>query len=475
MRRNSTILIAILTFTALSLAVSITSDGFLEADGCTHYMYAKFAFAEPHYLINIWGRPVCTALYALPAQIGGRFAVRCTSLLLAIALSFVSYAIARKLNLRRPELALVFTLAQPLVFLHSIAELTEMPFALLLGLAFLAFLNKRWLVFVIFASILPLSRPEGFGFVALAAIALLGRNRWWWLIILPAPVLIWSYLGWREYASPAEYPWYLWLVKNWPYADKSTYTPGSIFHFAMLLPAVVSPMILPAMLIGLWRTIRAKSIDMKLIAVIPLLILIGHSVLYATGRMASSGEVRYMLIVAPFWAVLAAIGWRQLFHGRWRRFEMRAALLAAIVPCFVNLIYQVVPLVYQDDWLRAADAVRWMGTSKFARSHPRVQAAHPGIYYFLGISPTDKFRSTEWRLDLIQHPRPGTILLWDWVYGTHNSDRLRIVNPEEIIKAGWIPVRVPRVEDGWTNRQSTWMVFVSPELAEDVRAVQHSP
>src|SRR5215218_2895177 len=189
------IVIAIFTFTVLSLAVSITSDGFLEADGCTHYQYAKFAFSEPHYLINIWGRPVCTALYALPAQIGGRFAVRCTSLLLAIALSFVSYAIARKLKIRRPELAVIFTLAQPLVFLHSFAELTELPFALLLGLAFLAFQHKRWLAFAIIESILPLSRPEGFGFVILAAIALLAGRRWWWIIVLPIPVLIWSFVG----------------------------------------------------------------------------------------------------------------------------------------------------------------------------------------------------------------------------------------------------------------------------------------
>src|SRR5215218_3348275 len=167
------IVIAIFTFTVLSLAVSITSDGFLEADGCTHYQYAKFAFSEPHYLINIWGRPVCTALYALPAQIGGRFAVRCTSLLLAIALSFVSYAIARKLKIRRPELALIFTLAQPLVFLHSFAELTELPFALLLGLGFLAYQTRRMMLMSLLIGLTPLSRPEGFGFLVLAAIALM--------------------------------------------------------------------------------------------------------------------------------------------------------------------------------------------------------------------------------------------------------------------------------------------------------------
>src|SRR5215470_2745351 len=75
-----TIALCILCFSALSIAASLASQGFLEADGCTHYLYARFAFAEPHYFVNIWGRPICTALYALPAQLAGRFGVRCASL-----------------------------------------------------------------------------------------------------------------------------------------------------------------------------------------------------------------------------------------------------------------------------------------------------------------------------------------------------------------------------------------------------------
>src|SRR4051812_14386458 len=97
-RRSSdlvTITLAILCFSILSIAASLASRGFLEADGCTHYLYARFAFAEPHYLVNIWGRPICTALYALPAHIAGRFGVRCCSLLLAIACALVARAIAR--------------------------------------------------------------------------------------------------------------------------------------------------------------------------------------------------------------------------------------------------------------------------------------------------------------------------------------------------------------------------------------------
>ena len=48
-------------FASLSLLCAITSQGFLEADACTHYQYSRFAFAEPHYFVNVWGRPFVTA------------------------------------------------------------------------------------------------------------------------------------------------------------------------------------------------------------------------------------------------------------------------------------------------------------------------------------------------------------------------------------------------------------------------------
>jgi hypothetical protein len=38
-----------------------------------------------------------------------------------------------------------------------------------------------------------------------------------------------------------------------------------------------------------------------LIAVIPIGVLVVHSLLYWRGLMASNGELRYMLTVAPFW------------------------------------------------------------------------------------------------------------------------------------------------------------------------------
>src|SRR5687767_1923592 len=159
------VLAAAVVFAALSLACAISSEAFVTADACLHYLYAKYAFSRPAYLVDVWGRPVCTALYALPAALGGRLGVRVMSLLLALATAGATCRIARGQGVRRPALAFIFVLAQPLLFLHSFGEMTELPFAALLAFAFLAYQSRRWLVAALLVSLLPLARPEGFGFL----------------------------------------------------------------------------------------------------------------------------------------------------------------------------------------------------------------------------------------------------------------------------------------------------------------------
>ena len=94
------IVTAITIFSTLSIWAAIKSEGFLEADACTHYQYARFAFQQPHYFVNVWGRPICTAVYSVPAALGGRLGVRFMSLVLALGCSLVAYRIAQ--NERQP-------------------------------------------------------------------------------------------------------------------------------------------------------------------------------------------------------------------------------------------------------------------------------------------------------------------------------------------------------------------------------------
>jgi len=86
--------LAIAVFSLMSVTMAVISQGFLEGDACSHFLTARAAFANPAYLVNVWGRPFCTGLYALPAHYGGRLAVRLTSLMVAIAIALITRSIA---------------------------------------------------------------------------------------------------------------------------------------------------------------------------------------------------------------------------------------------------------------------------------------------------------------------------------------------------------------------------------------------
>ncbi len=486
-----TILLAAAVFAAAAIYYAAVGDGFLEADACTHYLIARWALHEPHQLVSVWGRPFCTALYSVPAVLGGRFGVQLTSLAVALAISLITWAIARGQGYRRPELAAIFLLAMPLVFLHAFSELTELPFALLVALGLWMYQRRWFLGLAIVAGLMPLARPEGFGFILLAAGAIVLHRRWWWIAVLPIPLIVWNHAGWVIWGWQG--PWWEWLPSNWPYADKSMYASGSLFHFVALLPVLVSPLLFPALPIGIWQSLRgvlnasilrrvfgSSAEDHRLrvqlvIVAIPLGVLGVHSVLYALGRMASNGELRYLLVAAPMWALLGALGWQWAFEKmRWRRPTLWAGL-AALVPLAINLtVWQVLPLKAYEDFQIAGELVKWyQGDAELSRRYPHLMASHVAIYYHADISMHDPERARPWGQDMVAKRPPGTILIWDPVYGLYNSDRKLSVKVEQIEQAGWReipwPLAVEPARRVWSESAhlnspppgDTWRIFVS--------------
>jgi hypothetical protein len=500
---RAAVAIAIVVFAALSLTAAVTSPGFLEADSCTHYLYARAAWAHPAYIANVWGRPVCTALYATPAHLGGRVGVRAMSLLVAIGVALVAAAVARGQGWDEGErgagrdskpawegeseplkrvggrwfgtaatLAVICTLAQPLVFLHSFSELTELPFALLLALAFWAYQRRQFLLMAVVAGVMPLSRPEGFGFIALAAVALVLHRRWWWAVLLPVPLVLWDYAGWRLYGMhgpwPGAFPFFPWLRANWPYAQTSLYDRKPLLHFVALLPAVISPLLFPAMVVGAWLGLRQwraiVSVDHRrrcelLIAGIPLMILIGHSLLSWRGKMASNGELRYMLVVAMFWGLLAARGWSWIFRQmQWRR-ALGWAAAAALAPVIANRCFGVVPIRSQPDWTEAQQIARWYAADGRMQRYPHLLIAHPGIGYYLDGVPGAAERVGDWQKTVVDGCPSATLLIWDPIYSVYNSDSARSVTLAEVQAHGWQPLATP-----WDGAGSAgkWQAFVSP-------------
>lgn len=479
--------IAVVCFAALSLWMAIASKGFLEADGLTHYMFSRHAFNENHYFWSVWGRPLCTGVYAIPAAIGKVLGVRVMSLLLAVATGLVTYRIAKNQGYRLPALAALLLFAQPLYFLHSFSELTEVPFAFVATLAVWAFQARQFFWMTVAVSILPMGRPEGFGLIFLACLALLHERKWYYFFIIPLPLVIWTYFGWRSVGSPADTPWYMWLPRNWPYALKSLYGKGPWYHFLLLLPALLSPGFFPVFFIGVWRCLTgfARPQDSKLpaflashtarvqtvIVTIPLMVFFVHSVLWMFGLMASNGELRYLLCVAPMWALVCAKGFEWVWMqfpalDRWsRQYGMpgpfRTAGLLALLPVIANMYYRVVPLrIYAAD-LMAREAAEWYaGNGELRKAYPKVMSSPPAIYFALDMSASDKSRAESCSRESVARAPMGTILFWDPIYGPKNASAEMCVTIEQVEAAGWVWIGNVVYEGEWCN------VYLSPQQAD---------
>lgn len=497
--RHSTTHLALATafFTLLWLWQVNVSNGFLEADACTHYLISRFALDETFSFVDVWGRPVKTAVYAVPAYFGGRLGVQSVSLALAVTCAWFAYLIARNLGMKRPELAFLFTLAQPLLFLHSFSELTELPFAALLVIAFYCYTRKWWWTAALLAGLLPLARPEGFGFLAVAALAFLLQRRWASLALLPLGLVAWSYIGWEAYGrdgpyalapslSSALHSIATWLPRYWPYAGDSVYTENRsaldavwrLFKFTATLPAVTSPAVFPALLVGIiallfagrrpglsslraaWATHESRLPLLTL--AVPMMILVGHSVLYFLGKMATNGELRYMLVVAPFWAIVCAAGWERIFTFIRRDLlgsaeAFRFAAYACLLPLAVNArFYTVLPIRFDSDWETTRFVAHWADAHGRATRRPALMSAHPGVFYFLDRSRNDPHFARDFVAKNLVTPPPGTLLLYDPMYARYNASRdRRIDGPEELLRAGWI--------EHPTMRIGGWRIFMSPE------------
>ncbi|HWE04400.1 MAG TPA: hypothetical protein VG326_18495 [Tepidisphaeraceae bacterium] len=459
---------AILLFAALSSYCAIRSEGFIAGDACIHYFSARHAFSNPKNLVDVWNRPLVTALYAGPAWLGDREAIRVVSMLVAIGCGCVSYWIARGQGLATPALALIFTLGQPMLFLHSFAEMTELPFALLIGSAFLAWQKERFALAALLVSWSPLARPEGFGIVALMLAALLIYRKWLWVLILPIPVILWDVAGWLM--SDRALPWWGWLKASWPYAGTSMYASGYLITFVVLLPVVISPFVLPAMLVGWGRSLFAIRLLMRgtdsdgeapagpvashplicqfLTGAVPLFVLVVHSLLFWLGKMASSGEARYLLVVAPFWGVLSARGWEWIFRRlNWRHCIGWAGAAVLLPPIAANIATPAVPVSFWHDWRTARSMVAWYRASPLRGDHPRIMSSHPGVYYFLGVNPYGSPNVQAWGKQSVRARPADTILIWDPIFGSKNACTELAVELDEIRTAGWIEVDVPKIAE----------------------------
>ena len=197
------------------------------------------------------------------------------------------------------------------------------------------------------------------------------------------------------------------------------------------------------------------------IVFVPWLVLVVHSLLHWTGKMASSGDVRYLVAVAPFWALLAARGFDAL-AGRlaWAWDESRvtlAAVAVAVVPLvLVQLAYPIVPLEMDQPGRDALAVADWYERGGLRQTHPHLVTDHPILWYALDLNPQQDGGGQA----TVVAARPGSVYLWHETYSQFNADARYVVPPGLALSSGWREATPAELPPGWR-------VFVTSALRQD--------
>src|SRR2546430_9695900 len=113
-----------------ALLVRLYPDSY-QQDGGFHFLFARWSLEHPRFLVDVWGRPLFTALYAFPARLGYPFA-KLLTVAVSLATAWNTAKLARAHGLERAELAVPLLFLQPSFLLICSDTMTEPLFALVL-------------------------------------------------------------------------------------------------------------------------------------------------------------------------------------------------------------------------------------------------------------------------------------------------------------------------------------------------------
>ena len=317
---TATALLLTLVGFALSMVCVLSSpDGVLQFDDLTHFLYAKWAWQWPTYILDEWGRPGFTALYFLPAGLGWP-ACKLLSAGLAAACAWMAFRIAQRLDMPHAWAAVIFAYVQPLFFQLSQTTLTEMPLAFYLTLGVYLALKGRWTWSAAVVSLCAVTRHEA-------------------VIFLP----VWFFFAWRGGArlhrlwpivwAPIAVNLLAWAVGMRPPVERlfdpepsTQYGQGGWLTFFARGLHAWGPGVMVLAATGFVRV--SKHARGGLVAACILIYFAAQTAVRALGLYDSGGYARFLVPISPLLAVAALAGWRQL----WRQdaaVRRRVVILAA--------------------------------------------------------------------------------------------------------------------------------------------------
>lgn len=312
-------------------------------DDLTHYLFAKWAWQWPAYLIDEWGRPGFTALYFLPAGLSWT-ACRLLSTLLTAAAAWLAFRIAQRAGLRSAWAVIPLCYAQPLYFQLAQTTLTETPLAFYLTFAVYLAQRDRWAWSAAFISLATITRHEAAIFIPLW-ILLAWRETTPLLCSCSVSSCLAEILWHRRLVgdSTGETPvpqhglraepglWRLWpliwapvavnvaavaigmvpgIVRLFEPKPSAMYGQGGWLTFFSRSMEAFGPAVMVLAIVGASRLARMPKGGVVVACAV--VYFATHTTIRALGLFNSGGYARFLVPISPLLAVMALSGWSRL-------------------------------------------------------------------------------------------------------------------------------------------------------------------
>jgi hypothetical protein len=414
----------------LLITLSFLSEGYYGgADNIYHYYFSRFLFKYPHYLFDLWGRPLFTGLSSPFSQFGFQ-GIKIFNILAGLLTCYISYLLARKLKLAPAVLVMIFICFIPLYCSMLLTGLTEILFGLVLMLAIWYFYEEKYILSSVIISFLLFARNEGFILLPVFFLAFLLKRKLKAIPFLATGFVFFSILGSFYYKD------LLWFIHHFPYSvhNPSYYSSGSFFNFFTYHYRILGTPVEVLAGIGILYLFsrffsrdpgkRKEAFYECLMILVPLVIfVIFHSVLYWKGLGGSLGLERVIAGVMPLVAMLAIRGY-SLVHKSLPDPWMKTIIfiVCVVLVARTNFRTYAYPVPLDPEEKVEKHASSWFSKSQFAQH--KLYYTNFNACFFIDTQPYkdlhdyDKFGQIH-SLRELKEVIPGSVVQWDAHFGAN--------------------------------------------------------
>lgn len=414
--------------------------GYGGADNIAHYQIAKYAFKYPELFLDLWGKPVYTALLAPFAQLGYKIA-NSFNILAAVVTMLLSVKITNRIFPGKALFSVVLIAFAPVYFFLSVSCLTEVLFSLFLLTAVYFVVEKRFDLSAIILSFLPFIRSEGVIILPVFAIAFLLQRSYRSILFLAVGSLFYSLIGYFVFGD------FLWIITQQPYSmGESIYGSGELFHFVKKSNFIFGIPLLVLICFGLvyWTFELIKKRNFRSDNAILFITIVGswilyfaaHSYVWWKGTGGSLGLTRVIGGVIPL-AVLTGMKTADFLSSRIKKPSIVYGVFSFLTALQIVLLFTQNKIMSSTDTTeelikKSADYICFNEEGK------KVFYFNPMVIHFLDYDPYDT-KQCNWGVgDKIQPSNSmnwGDILVWDAHFGANEGGiQLEVLENDRFLK-----------------------------------------